>query len=167
MIILIMGVAGSGKTTIGLLLAEALNWRFSDADAFHSPENVEKMRQGIPLDEADRAPWLQSLRTAIEAWLHADENVVLACSALKNSYRQQLRINPDRIKLVYLTGTPELIQKRLQERPDHYMDATLLASQLSALEAPLDAIQIDIDQSPQAIVQKIGLALGFGSAQLS
>ncbi|HEY9728079.1 MAG TPA: gluconokinase, partial [Chroococcales cyanobacterium] len=90
MIILIMGVSGSGKTTIGKLLADSLHWEFNDADAFHSPENVEKMRRGIPLSEADRIPWLQDLQTAIQHWLQADKNVVLACSALKDSYRHYL-----------------------------------------------------------------------------
>jgi gluconokinase len=159
MIILIMGVSGSGKTTIGKLLADSLHWTFSDADAFHSPENVEKMGHGIPLSEADRIPWLQDLQTAIKNWLQENKNVVLACSALKDSYRQFLVVDSDRIKLVYLKGPYDLIQKRLQERQNHYMSDILLDSQFNTLEEPLDTIYIDIAESPQAIVQNIRTVL--------
>jgi gluconokinase len=165
MIIIIMGVSGSGKTTVGKLLAESLGWKFSDADAFHSPENVEKMRRGIPLSEVDRKPWLEDLQTAIKQWLQENTNVVLACSALKDSYRQFLVVDSDgfsslreatptrrcananvkdeRIKLVYLKGTYDLIQKRLQERQNHYMTETLLQSQFDTLEEPLDNVNIE------------------------
>ncbi len=161
MIILIMGVSGSGKTTIGKLLANSLDWQFSDADAFHSPENVEKMRCGIPLSEADRIPWLQDLQTAIKNWLQENKNVVLACSALKESYRQFLVLDSDRIKLVYLKGSYELIQKRLQERHHHYMSEKLLDSQFYTLEEPLDTIYIDVIETPQVIVQNIRTVLGI------
>ncbi|MBE8989688.1 gluconokinase [Nostoc sp. LEGE 12450] len=167
MIIIVMGVSGSGKTTIGKLLADSLGWEFSDADSFHSPENVDKMRRGIPLTEADRMPWLQDLQTAIKHWLQENKNVVLACSALKDSYRQFLvsdsdrSTNPksDRIKLVYLKGSYELIQMRLQERSNHYMSEKLLNSQFDTLEEPLDTISIDVAQPPQIIVQNIRTAL--------
>jgi gluconokinase len=161
MIIIIMGVSGSGKTTVGKLLAESLGWTFSDADAFHSPENVEKMRRGIPLSEADRTPWLEDLQTAIKQWLQENTNVVLACSALKDSYRQFLVVDSDRIKLVYLKGSYDLIQKRLQERQNHYMTETLLQSQFDTLEEPLDNVNIDIGQPPQAVVQTIRTVLGI------
>lgn len=161
MIILVMGVSGSGKTTIGKLLAEALQWKFSDADSFHSPENVKKMRSGIPLTEADRTPWLQNLQTAIKTWLQNNQNVVLACSALKDSYRQILLVDSNLIKIVYLKGSYELIQKRLQERQNHYMSATLLDSQFNTLEEPSDTLSIDISESPQIIVQNIRTALGI------
>ncbi|MBN3896991.1 MAG: gluconokinase [Nostoc sp. NOS(2021)] len=169
MIIIVMGVSGSGKTTIGKLLADSLEWEFSDADAFHSPENVEKMRRGIPLSEADRMPWLQDLQTAIKHWLQENKNVVLACSALKDSYRQFLVLDSngsanakgERIKLVYLKGSYELIQMRLQERRDHYMSEKLLNSQFYTLEEPLDSISMDVAQSPQVIVQNIRMALGI------
>jgi gluconokinase len=164
MIILVMGVSGSGKTTLGKLLADSLSWQFSDADAFHSPENVEKMRRGIPLSEADRTPWLQDLQTAIKQWLQEDKNVVLACSALKDSYRQYLVLDSDRIKLIYLKGSYELIQKRLQERRNHYMPEKLLDSQFNTLEEPLDAICMDVAQPPQVIVQNIRSALGVDAA---
>lgn len=161
MIILVMGVSGSGKTTIGKLLADSLDWEFSDADAFHSPENVEKMRRGIPLSEADRMPWLQDLQTAIKHWLQENKNVVLACSALKDSYRQFLVLDSDRIKLVYLKGSYELIQMRLQERQNHYMSEKLLNSQFYTLEEPLNTISMDVAQPPQLIVQNIRTALGI------
>jgi gluconokinase len=159
MIIIVMGVSGSGKTTIGKLLADLLQWEFSDADAFHSPENVEKMRCGIPLSEADRIPWLQDLQTAIKHWLQENKNVVLACSALKDSYRQFLVLDCERIKLVYLKGSYELIQKRLQERSNHYMSEKLLNSQFNTLEEPLNILSMDVAQPPQIIVQNIRTAL--------
>ncbi|MEH2293435.1 gluconokinase [Nostoc sp.] len=162
MIIILMGVSGSGKTTIGKLLADSLDWEFSDADTFHSPENIEKMRRGIPLSEADRMPWLQDLQTAIKHWLEENQNVVLACSALKDSYRQFLVFDSDhRIKLVYLKGSYELIQMRLKERSNHYMSEKLLNSQFNTLEEPLDTISMDIAQPPQIIVQNIRTALGI------
>ncbi|MEH2321749.1 gluconokinase [Nostoc sp.] len=169
MIIIVMGVSGSGKTTIGKLLADSLDWEFSDADTFHSPENVEKMRRGIPLSEADRMPWLQDLQTAIKHWLQENQNVVLACSALKDSYRQFLVFDSDgcanakgeRIKLVYLKGSYELIQMRLKERSNHYMSEKLLNSQFNTLEEPLDTISMDVAQPPQIIVQNIRTALGI------
>lgn len=132
-----MGVSGSGKTTIGQMLAESLHWEFHDADSFHSPDNIEKMRRGIPLDDNDRIPWLQSLQTAIINWLQDNRNVVLACSALKASYRQFLVLDSD-IKLVYLQGTFELIQTRLQKRENHFMNRELLTSQFASLEEPED-----------------------------
>jgi gluconokinase len=159
MIIIVMGVSGSGKTTIGKLLADSLGWEFSDADSFHSLENVDKMQRGFPLTEADRMPWLQDLQTAIKHWLQENKNVVLACSALKDSYRQFLVSDSDRIKLVYLKGPYELIQMRLQERSNHYMSEKLLNSQFDTLEEPLDAISMDVAQPPQIIVQNIKTAL--------
>jgi gluconokinase len=159
MIIIVMGVSGSGKTTIGKLLADSLGWEFSDADSFHSLENVDKMRRGIPLTEADRMPWLQDLQTAIKHWSQENKNVVLACSALKDSYRQFLLSDSEGIKLVYLKGPYELIQMRLQERSNHYMSEKLLNSQFNTLEEPLDAISMDVAQPPQIIVQNIKTAL--------
>jgi len=161
MIIIIIGVSGSGKTTIAKLLADSLHWTFSDADDFHSPENVEKMRRGISLSEADRTPWLQDLQTAIKQWLQENQNVVLACSALRESYRQILVVDSDRIKLVYLKGSYQLIQQRLQQRQNHYMSEKLLESQFNTLEEPLDSICMDIAQPPQVIVQNMRTALGI------
>jgi gluconokinase len=160
MIILVMGVSGSGKTTIGQLLAESLNWEFSDADSFHSPANIEKMQHGIPLSDADRIPWLQSLQAAIKDWLQADKNVVLACSALKASYRQMLIID-HRVQLVYLKGDFNLIQRRLKTRQNHFMGEKLLHSQFDTLEEPDNAICVDISEPPEVIVGKIRKILGI------
>ncbi|MCF4966152.1 gluconokinase [Nostoc sp. CMAA1605] len=167
MIILLMGVSGSGKTTIGQMLAASLSWEFIDADDFHSPANVEKMRRGIPLSDVDRIPWLQDLQTAIKQWLQENRNVVLACSALKASYRQFLVIDKDdapptvgdRVKLVYLKGSYNVIQQRLQARQNHYMNPTLLTSQFTTLEEPIDAVCIDVTAQPQVIVKDIRTAL--------
>lgn len=159
MIIIIMGVAGSGKTTIGKLLAESLGWEFSDADDFHSPSNIQKMQKGIPLTEADRIPWLEDLQTAIKQWLQANKNMILACSALKNSYRDYLVVESDRVRLIYLRGSYELIKQRLQNRQNHYLGVELLESQFAALEEPSDTvystIYIDISSTPTEIVDKI------------
>ncbi|UKO98577.1 gluconokinase [Nostoc sp. UHCC 0870] len=160
MIVLIMGVAGSGKTTIGKLLAESLGWEFLDADDFHSPANIEKMRLGIPLDDADRIPWLQDIRNAIAQWLQENRNVVLACSALKASYRQFLVGDSSDIKVVYLKGADKIIQKRLQERQNHFMGEKLLNSQLRTIEEPDNAIHIDISQPPEEIVNFLKTIFG-------
>lgn len=160
MVIILMGVTGSGKTTIGLALAKSLQWQFVDADGFHSPGNVAKMRAGIPLDDADRLPWLTSLHDAIAGWLESRTDVVLACSALKQSYREQLLINA-KVKLVYLRGSRELISQRLSQRHGHYMDPNLLASQYAALEEPLDAVIVDVNADVPEIVAHIRRALGL------
>ncbi|MBW4611998.1 MAG: gluconokinase [Desmonostoc vinosum HA7617-LM4] len=161
MIILVMGVSGSGKTTIGQLLAESLHWEFQDADSFHSLENIEKMRHGIALNDLDRMPWLLAIQQAIAQWLQANQNVVLACSALKASYRQSLVLDSDRIKLVYLKGSFDLIQKRLQERQNHFMTEKLLNSQFDVLEEPSDAIFVDVSAVPDVIVENLRKALGI------
>jgi gluconokinase len=154
MIVLIMGVTAAGKTTIGRALAEQLHWRFADADDYHSPANIAKMRAGIALTDQDRAPWLQSLRTAILGWIGAGEDVVLACSALKASYRDILLVSPD-IKQVYLRISEELAASRLASRRGHYMNPTLLHSQFQTLEEPSGALAIDAGQSTQRIVADI------------
>lgn len=154
-----MGVTGSGKTTIGVLLAQRLGWEFVDADSFHSPTNVEKIRQGIALDDADRTPWLRALREAMEGWAAEYKSVVLACSALKKSYRDELCI-PGEIKFVYLKGTYDLIYKRLRQRHGHFASETILASQFAALEEPDEAITVDIDHSEDEIVGEIMRQLG-------
>ncbi len=159
MIILLMGVSGAGKTTVGESLAAALGWRFVDADSFHSPANVSKMNAGIPLDDADRMPWLAALHQAITGWIARGESVVLACSALKASYRRLLMVSTE-VKLVYLRGKPTLIGERLALRHEHYMNPNLLQSQFDTLEEPSDANIIDIDQPVSRIVQAIRTALG-------
>ena len=158
MVIVLMGVTGSGKTTVGLALAEALEWQFVDADAFHSATNVAKMRAGIPLDDADRAPWLDSLHGAIVGWLKAGAQIVLACSALKQSYRERLLVGSD-VKLVYLRGSRQQISERLEKRHGHYMDPKLLASQFAVLEEPSEAIAVDVNADVPQIVAQIRKAL--------
>jgi gluconokinase len=161
MIIIIMGVAGSGKTTIGQAFAAAMEWEFSDADWFHSSTAKEKMSRAEPLTDTDRQPWLQSLQNAIAQWLQADKNVILACSALKASYRQILHVDDPRVKLVYLHGSYELIEQRLRDRLGHFMKANLLQSQFDTLEVPTpcEALYIDISQDLEAIVQEIRIFL--------
>jgi gluconokinase len=161
MIIIIMGVSGSGKSTIGKLLADALNWEFQDADNFHSRANIEKMRLGIPLNDTDRKPWLKDLQTAIAVWLQQNTNVVLACSALKADYRQYLVLDSDRIQLVYLQGSLNLLQQRLLGRQNHFMSEKLLNSQLETLEEPEDAICVDISEPPQLIVENLKTVIGL------
>src|SRR5215469_5430931 len=159
MVILLMGVTGSGKTTIGQALAESLDWQFIDADDFHPPPNVAKMRAGIPLDDADRAPWLAALRTRIVGWLNSEANVVLACSALKQAYRDEVVVSPD-VRVVYLRGSSELITARLKQRHGHYMDPRLLSSQFATLEEPRDALVVDVDASVDEIVKQIRKGVG-------
>jgi gluconokinase len=150
-----MGVSGSGKTTVGKLLAQSLNWDFSDADDFHPSANIEKMSRGIPLEDADRLPWLLQLQAAIDRWLLENKNVVLACSALKASYREILCRDQQRMKIVYLKGSFEVLAARLTSRENHYMKADLLLSQLETLEEPEDAIIIDASQPLELIVRQI------------
>ena len=159
MIIVIMGVSGSGKTTVGLELAAALRWGFSDADEFHSPANVEKMRSGIPLTDQDREPWLRSIRDAIERWKRYEPGHVLACSALKKHYREILGRNDPDVRFVYLHGGFELISERLKSRKSHFFNPALLRSQFEALEDPEDALVVDVSKEPQEIVSQIVAAL--------
>ena len=161
MVILIVGVSGSGKTTIGKILAESLQWQFSDADDFHLAANIEKMSRGEPLNDGDRLPWLQAMQRAIEQWLTQETHAVLACSALKSEYRQWLQPSEpaDQVKWVYLKGSFELIQQRLNQRQGHYMKADLLQSQFDALEEPENALEVDITQETGAIVQQIKTTL--------
>jgi len=158
-IVLIMGVVGVGKTTVGSLLARQLGWEFVDADSFHSPANVEKIRLGIPLDDADRAPWLNAIRQAMDQWVAKKQDVVLACSALKKNYREELNGGAD-VKVVYLKGTYDTIHRRLGLRQGHFATGELLASQFAILEEPEEGIAMDVDQSPAKIVEEIRRWLG-------
>lgn len=158
-IVVVMGVTGSGKTTIGVLLARRLGWEFVDADSFHSAANVEKMRQGIALDDADREPWLRSLHEAMEGWAAEHKSMVLACSALKRSYRDELFLGGE-TRFVYLKGSYDLISQRLRQRHGHFASETILASQFAALEEPDDAITVDLDHSQEEIVGEIVRQLG-------
>ena len=154
MIAIVMGVTGSGKTTVGRLLAEQLDWRFADADDFHPQANVEKMERGIPLNDEDRGPWLERLRIRITNWIANGQNAVLACSALKRSYREELRVGPE-VRFVYLKGSPELIAQRLRLRRGHFADEKILAGQFADLEEPENAVTVDISQTPEKIVAEI------------
>ncbi len=160
MIVIVMGTTGSGKTTIGTLLAERLGWEFVDADDFHPQANVEKMKHGIPLTDADREPWLKALSDRIIEWSAAKRDVVLACSALKQSYRDELRASPD-VKFVYLKGSYELFSQRVRMRKGHFAKQDLLASQFATLEEPSDAITVDAALTPEQIVTEIRKRLGF------
>ena len=153
MVIIVMGVVGVGKTTVGLLLAQKLGWLFTDADDFHSAENKSKISHGIPLTDADRAPWLTALWRAIEQWNAEGENVVLACSALKRTYRDELQTG--NVQFVHLKGGYELIATRLRARHGHFATESILKSQLRDLEEPTDAIVVSIDKTPDAIVDEI------------
>jgi gluconokinase len=155
MVIVLMGVSGAGKTTVGRLLAAALGAEFAEGDAYHPPANVEKMRRGIPLEDADRWPWLQTLAAQIDRWLAAGKTVVLACSALKQSYRDVLAQGRPGVRFVHLEGEKALIRGRLDARRGHYMPAALLDSQFAALEPPGDAITVDVAGTPAAITATI------------
>lgn len=164
MFLILFGVTGVGKTTVGLQLAAQLGWKFYDADNFHPPANVDKMTRGIPLTDEDRVPWLESLRAQIERNLQAGEPAVLACSALKEEYRQQLQVD-DRVKLVYLKGDFEMIQQRLQARRGHFMNPTLLHSQFETLEEPPPQQEgvfvVDASPPPNEVVHSIRAALNI------
>jgi gluconokinase len=160
MIVIVMGVVGAGKTTVGSMLAAKLGWQFADADDFHPPANVEKIRNGVALTDADRAPWLELIRKAIASWCTAKTNVVLACSALKSSYRAELNAGPE-VRFVYLKGSASLIAERLHLRHGHFAGESILASQLADLEEPQSAIIADIRQTPSQIVDSIRKQLGL------
>src|ERR1700751_2674981 len=155
MVIVVMGPTGSSKTTIGSLLAARLGWAFVDADEFHSAANKDKMHRGIPLTDADRLPWLQSIHDQIERWLAEKRRVVLACSALKQSYRNLLWSGSSDIRLIYLKGSYDLIYQRLLARKGHFANEHILAGQFADLEEPADAITVDIGPSPEEIVDQL------------
>jgi gluconokinase len=155
MVILVMGVSGSGKTTIGKMLAQKQQWQFKDADDFHPQINKDKMQRGEALTDTDRRPWLAALRQEIERALGSNVDLVLTCSALKSAYRRVLTDDLDRVKFVYLKGSFELIQHRLQSRQGHFMSPDLLRSQFDDLEEPEVALVIDIADSPENNVTQI------------
>ena len=160
MIVVVMGVAGAGKTTIGKLLAEQLGWMFVDADDFHSAENVEKIRQGVGLDESDREPWLEAIRTAELRWTSERQDVVLACSALRQAYREKLDIGPE-VRFVYLKATRELTTRRLLSRRGHFANPLLVASQFDTLEEPHDVFTVAAEKLPEDIAAEIRTRLGL------
>ena len=156
MILIAMGVSGAGKTRIGEMLAERLKCSFTDGDAFHSAANKEKMHNGIPLTDDDRWPWLRTIRAAIEEKQAANEDAVFTCSSLKRSYRDILRAGDKDVCFVYLKGSREVLQERLQTRTGHFFDPSLLQSQLDTLEEPGDdeAITVSIELTPEQIVEE-------------
>lgn len=155
MVIIIMGISGSGKTTIGKLLAGRLKLPFYDADDFHPEANIKKMAAGQPLNDSDRWPWLEKLGSKIEEW-NREGGAVLACSALKESYREMLATIPkSKLEWVLLYGSGNVIKRRMEQRQQHFFDNKLLASQLEALEKPEYGIHVDINKSPDAIVDAI------------
>lgn len=159
MLVLVMGVSGCGKTTLGRALAEQLGATFLDGDDFHPEANVRKMAGGTPLDDADRQPWLARLNAELKACAARGESAVLACSALKAAYRERLGEGLERLETVFLQGESTLIGARLASRSHRYMPASLLQSQLDTLESPADSIRVDIAQPPDACVAQALAAL--------
>lgn len=155
MVILLMGVSGSGKTTIGKKLAERLGWRFYEGDQFHPPENIVKMSAGIPLTDEDRLPWLNTIHNLIQTQLQNGQSAVIACSALKKSYRERLLKGNPGVRIVYLKGDEELIRQRMEKRESHFMKAAMLSSQFKTLEEPDGVLTVDISQDPSMIVNTI------------
>lgn len=162
-IVVVMGVSGSGKTTIGTLLAQEMGAVFADADDYHSTENKEKMRTGIALTDEDRAPWLQTLNGVLSGWEEQGQKGVLACSALKASYRSTLSagMQAGAIAFIWLDGPRDLIQHRLDARKGTYMNPALLGSQIATLEAPGDAVRVVNDRAPEVVVGEVMTRLGL------
>jgi len=168
-VVVMMGVSGVGKTTIGTLLAERLGWGYAEGDSYHPPANVEKMRAGTPLDDADRGPWLAAIAADIDRWRAAGQGMVVACSALKRRYRDVLIGERADVRLVRLAGEEALIRARMEKRTDHYMPPSLLLSQLATLEPPAPdeaAITVEVTQEPERCVDRILSALRDGPASL-
>ncbi len=163
MIVVVIGVSASGKSTLGKALAAVLGWEFIDGDDFHPPGNVAKMRRGVPLNDADRAPWLVDLNRRIMQVDEAGEDAVLACSALKKHYRDMLRGGIRDIRFVYLCGDTERIRARIRGRQDHFMPAGLLDSQIAALEPPDNAVLVRIDLSTKQQITEVLQALALDS----
>ena len=155
MVVIVMGVTGAGKTTVGRALAGVLGWEFHDGDELHSEESKRKMHLGIALDDVDRAPWLAKLRKLIQGMVTEGRDGVVACSALKQSYRDEIIVDPKSVQVVYLKGSKELVAERLRNRAGHFMNPDLLQSQIDTLEEPRDAIVVDISDTPEAIVSEI------------
>lgn len=163
MIVLVTGVSGAGKTTVGSLLATSLSWEFFDADDFHPPANIAKMARGEPLDDADRDGWLELLAGVIDRLLLEGRSAVLACSALRASYRARLRGShrAEEVRTVYLRADPSVLRERLDARRGHFAKVDLLVSQLATLEEPQDALIVDANEAPATIAKQIRVALGL------
>jgi gluconokinase len=159
MILILMGVSASGKTTVGRILAQRLGWSFYDGDDLHPQANIEKMSRGIALTDEDREPWLRAVRELVQRCLSENRNAVIACSALKQAYRDTINPDPSRVRFVYLRGSKELIAERMAQRRGHFFDPRLLQSQFDALEEPKDAITVDISGTPEQTADAIEAAL--------
>jgi gluconokinase len=165
MIVIVLGVSGAGKTTIGKLLARELGWHFYEADDFHSRANIEKMHRGVPLRDEDRWPWLERLRELIKRCVESGENAGLACSALKRAYRQRLDVSGE-VKFVFLRGDYALIAKQLRHRRGHFMNPALLRSQFADLEEPKpdeDALTVELGRTSPELVEEIKAKLHLAS----
>jgi carbohydrate kinase (thermoresistant glucokinase family) len=160
-VIIVMGVSGCGKSTVGRGLAESLRWEFIEADALHPASNVAKMSAGVPLNDADRAPWLDAVRVEIVAITERGARAVVACSSLKDAYRRLLAPDPASTRFVHLRGDFALISERLRARSGHFMGGPLLRSQFEALEVPMDALELDVQLQPTAIVERTREILGL------
>jgi gluconokinase len=154
-IVVVIGPSGAGKSTVGARLASALGWAFIEGDDLHPAGNVAKMRASEPLTDADRAPWLDALRDRIEAQLAADEPAIIACSALKRAYRDRLRVDDARVRFVYLLADRPLLEARLSKRRGHFMSASMLESQLDALEPPTNAVTVDASRPVDDLVSEL------------
>jgi gluconokinase len=161
MILLVMGVTGSGKTTVGKLLAQSLGWLFLDADDFHPAENIEKMKHGVPLTDQDREPWLAAIHAELQKCAGKKQDAVLACSALKESYRERLAAGVD-LRICYLKGTYSEIAARLQSRTGHFAGEAILAGQFADLEEPRDALVLPVSNTPEEIVGDVLRKLQLG-----
>ena len=161
LVLIFMGVTGSGKTTVATLFAKATGAKFYEGDEFHSPKKIEKMRSGIPLTDGDREKWLQTLREVIVRSLAANEFAVVTCSALKSKYRELLQSGDSRVQFVHLTGPRAIIEKRLKARQNHFMPPALLESQIEILEPPMDALTFSCEKSPGKIVTALIQVLGI------
>ncbi|HEX7034330.1 MAG TPA: gluconokinase [Pseudomonadales bacterium] len=159
-VVVLLGASGAGKSTIGRMLADRLGWPFLEGDDFHSPSNREKMRRGIPLDDADRGPWLDAIRAKIDEVLEAGGSAVVACSALERAYRERLR--QDGVTFVYLKADRDVLEQRLAQRRGHFFDPRLLESQLAALEEPTRALTVNAADPPDAVVDHIIVGAASG-----
>jgi len=164
MILLVMGVTGSGKTTVGMLLAQRLDWLFLDADDFHPAANIEKMKHGVPLSDADREPWLAAIHAELLKCAAKNKDAVLACSALKQSYRQRLAAGVE-LRICYLKGTYREIAARLQSRTGHFAGEGILAGQFADLEEPRDALVLRASETPEEIVAGVLRKLKLGQCR--
>jgi gluconokinase len=165
MVILLMGTTGAGKTTVGKILATRLHWTFLDADDFHPPANIEKMHHGIPLTDADRLPWLGKIHAELLRQTQSGKNVVLACSALKQSYRDLLSSEVD-VGIVYLRGTYDVMRQRIESRHGHFAGEGILAGQFADLEEPRNAAVLDVSRSPQQLAAEVIASLHLSESPL-